>query len=412
VLSYKRLKETARQRVKSWLTGYRGYRLHDLPGLDVRLSDRQAPPRINLVILGIRKQAIFGGADTALRFFKAMQAHFPRARIIVLKEDEKDLEPAAWGDWVLESQQPEADRTIAFMREDGFEAAIEPGDLFIATHWLTAYFVQRLQRRLADAGRPALPYIYLIQDFEPGFYPWSGRYLVASGTYSAAAKQAIAVFNTKLLQQFVEHSGYRFATEHIFEPRLNPGLAKHQPRLAEHAKRRLLLVYGRPGTARNAFDLVLETLLVWAKRYPNASKWELLSLGEQHRDLPLGQGMVLRSNGKSSLDGYATRLLDASVGLSLMVSPHPSYPPLEMAEFGVRVVTNNFANKDLSHYSRNITSLADSSPDALADALIQACEAHERGEKPASSQSVFLGGAEEFPFAGEIAAQLIGSLAA
>jgi hypothetical protein len=43
------------------------------------------------------------------------------------------------------------------------------------------------------------------------------------------------------------------------------------------------------------------------------------------------------------------------VGLSLMYTPHPSYPPLDLAASGAVVVTNKFANKtDLSQYSSNI----------------------------------------------------------
>ena len=52
--------------------------------------------------------------------------------------------------------------------------------------------------------------------------------------------------------------------------------------------------------------------------------------------------------GKASLDEYADHLNRAAVGVSLMVSPHPSYPPLEMAEAGVLAITNNYGSKDLS----------------------------------------------------------------
>ncbi|OBI53361.1 hypothetical protein A5706_22475 [Mycobacterium sp. E796] len=39
-----------------------------------------------------------------------------------------------------------------------------------------------------------------------------------------------------------------------------------------------------------------------------------------------------------------------------MISPHPSYPPLEMAEAGMRVITNSYENKNLSALHENITS--------------------------------------------------------
>ena len=245
----------------------------------------------------------------------------------------------------------------------------EASDQILATHWRTAYYAQEVLRRLRQEGQWIGPFAYLIQDFEPGFYPWSGQFLVSSATYSWSS-DTIAVFNTRLLQQYFLQAGYRFDSDFVFEPRLNPTLALQRGQVADHTKRKLLLVYGRPGSPRNAFNLVVETLLVWASRYPAAAAWEVVSLGDTHRDVPLARDVTLVAKGKASLDDYGRYLLDASVGLSLMVSPHPSYPPMEMAEFGVRVVTNDFANKHLSDRSGNILSLADTGPSALADALI------------------------------------------
>lgn len=46
-----------------------------------------------------------------------------------------------------------------------------------------------------------------------------------------------------------------------------------------------------------------------------------------------------------SLEEYKELLPGFDVGISLMMSPHPSLPPLEMAAAGLMVVTNIFANK-------------------------------------------------------------------
>jgi hypothetical protein len=54
-----------------------------------------------------------------------------------------------------------------------------------------------------------------------------------------------------------------------------------------------------------------------------------------------------------------------------MLSPHPSYPPLEMAAFGVRVVTNTYANKDLSHLSPFIESLPIVTPESIGTSLMR-----------------------------------------
>lgn len=49
-----------------------------------------------------------------------------------------------------------------------------------------------------------------------------------------------------------------------------------------------------------------------------------------------------------------------------MVSPHPSYPPLEMAANGIKVLTNTYENKDLSTLHENLESFTLFDPVNLA----------------------------------------------
>ena len=59
--------------------------------------------------------------------------------------------------------------------------------------------------------------------------------------------------------------------------------------------------------------------------------------------------------------------------MSLMASPHPSYPPLEMAHFGALTVCNNFECKDLSLWHDNLRPVAIADPEHLAEGLVTAC---------------------------------------
>ena len=61
---------------------------------------------------------------------------------------------------------------------------------------------------------------------------------------------------------------------------------------------------------------------------------------------------------KLSLKSYAELMKKSSIGISLMESPHPSYPPIEMALFGVNVITNTYESKDLSKRNKNIYNLS------------------------------------------------------
>jgi len=48
---------------------------------------------------------------------------------------------------------------------------------------------------------------------------------------------------------------------------------------------------------------------------------------------------------KMSLQEYASYLPDFDMGMSLMLTPHPSLVPLEMAGAGLVTITNSYANK-------------------------------------------------------------------
>jgi hypothetical protein len=119
----------------------------------------------------------------------------------------------------------------------------------------------------------------------------------------------------------------------------------------------------------------VQGLRAWAASDPRAAGWECLSLGESHPDIVLGTppgsdaALRLVSLGKVSLAKYARLMSESAVGIGLMISPHPSYPPLEMAAFGMRVLTNRFEGKSLSQVYANIRELDIPSPEAIAGML-------------------------------------------
>jgi hypothetical protein len=286
---------------------------------------------------------------------------------------------------------------------------VGPRDVFIATFWPTALFALEVRAWQAATFGSAPPFFaYLLQDFEPGFYPRSVQYLLSGSTYEAP-ESTIAVFNTSLLQRGFHEAGLRFAAEFSFEPRLAPVL---RDALADPAveRSRTILVYGRPSKARNGFGLIVDGLRAWRTATPDAGDWRIVSAGEPHIDIDLGGGVVLHSLGKLTLDAYAELLRTSAIGISLMISPHPSYPPLEMAHLGLLVLTNRYAEKDLSTWHPNISSLRSMTVQGLADDLADLCRRFDAdpaaGDQARPRQSQFLDTGPQFPFARELAALL------
>lgn len=331
--------------------------------------------RLNLLVPALAIEHVFGGITTALHLFETLaeQAKLTDLRIILTEQQsfrhEDNPRFACWDIRTLDDHDGPGRCVVAAGDRYGKTLAVGSGDRFVATAWWTAISARSIQSWQRDAcvlSKPA-PYIYLIQDYEPGFYPWSSRYALAEATYHNA-EHYVAVFNTSLLHSFFIRQGYLFPQAYSFEPLLHPVLRQQRELLRGTNKERRLLVYGRPGTLRNAFELVVMGLRQWVANN-GGGDWSFVSVGEAHVPICLGSGKQLVSLGKLSIEEYAAELSRAALGLSLMISPHPSYPPLEMAAFGVQVVTNQYGPKDLGALHSTIHSTAVLTPEAIAEKL-------------------------------------------
>jgi hypothetical protein len=127
-----------------------------------------------------------------------------------------------------------------------------------------------------------------------------------------------------------------------------------------------IVLYGRPSTPRNLFSTALRSLNYALSKY-NKGTFEIISVGEKHEDVQLPCGFIVKSYGKLSPEAYLNLLAKSDIGLSLMLSPHPSYPPLEMALHGIRVITNKFENKQLKDIE-NLSAI-EPYPENLSDEL-------------------------------------------
>ena len=258
--------------------------------------------------------------------------------------------------------------------------AVRRHELFVTFNWwITLNLLPVLRSQQEHFGQPALPFLYLIQEYEPQFYPFSTTHMLSRSAFEPTWP-CWGIFNTVELYDYFTSQGHRLDRSFVFEPKLADAL---RPFLAKEAcqRARRIVVYGRPGIPRNCFSALLKGLKLWSQRHPEFEDWEVLSVGLPHRPFSLGAGRKMHSIGKLSLEAYAELLREAAVGMSLMSSPHPSYPPLEMAHFGVLTITNRYANKDLSSSHDNIISLDDIRPETIAKALALACRRFEENPR-------------------------------
>lgn len=241
-------------------------------------------------------------------------------------------------------------------------------DIYLATAWWSAHIADSL---ITQNNLTQKRFLYLIQDFEPNFYAWGGEFSDAMASYDFDFEP---IFNTGLLRDYFQSQGFAFATPDklAFHPSIDIDRYASSPRPATTGGPRRLALYGRPEVARNMFPTAVEALAKFIETENLGPKdIELVSIGLSHPAVDLPGDLKLNSLGKLPWEDYPDYLRSVDVGLSLMYSPHPSHPPIEMAASGVRVVTNSFGPKDLSQLSSAIQSVPPKAAD-LASALSQA----------------------------------------
>lgn len=333
--------------------------------------------RLNLLVPSINPEHVFGGISTAIKFYVKLAETLGYDQRLILVDAIPSKEALEqYNDYELVDPGKESSSSkqiVSYAYREQCGIPVSDKDYFMFTGWWTAHCTQEAYESFEIKPNP---YVYFIQDYEPGFYAWSTRYLLADATYKTD-NEVIAIFNSLLLKEYFDNWGYKFKYSFAFEPVLNNSLKESLLKLGKVIeKEKKILIYGRPSTDRNAFSLIVAALNKWAAIYKDAGEWEIYSAGEQHSDIMLDNGNIIHSVGKLTIEEYANILTKSYAGISLMVSPHPSYPPLEMATFGVKVITNTFCNKDLADFNSNIVSINKTNPTTIATELIKICDGY------------------------------------
>jgi GT2 family glycosyltransferase/glycosyltransferase involved in cell wall biosynthesis len=326
---------------------------------DVRLvqgshdANRQpfAPRTVNWFLPDI-DSPFYGGYNTALRIADHLaRTHGVENRFVVWSAPNEQFFRSA-----LAAAFPAlAGAPIVF--HDASRAALEQVpecDVAIATLWATAYSVAQFPH----ARRRA----YLIQDFEPMFYPAGTLYALAEESYRLGL---YGLCNTQHMLD-IYRDRYGGKGEH-FMPALDTSVfyadGSRDGRTTDDVA--TVFLYARPGHFRNC--------------------WELASLALEELKARLGDKVRIITAGSWAAPGDITSavehlgLLDyretgnvyrqCDVGIALTVSEHPSYLPLEFMACGVPVVAfDNPAGYWILRDGENCL-LARRSADSLCNAL-------------------------------------------
>ena len=252
---------------------------------------------------------------------------------------------------------------------------ISPSDYSVATFWTTAYVLLGVQ----NTGYK----FYMIQDFEPAFYPAGSTYAQAELSYRFGF---YGIANTLSPKEIYERDYGGCAV--VLKPTIDKTVF-YQGTEKNSSSPKRLFYYARPGTPRNGFELAAAALQRLKQKYGDTI--DIVCAGAGWNPEEYGLNDVVRSIGMLPYAETGDLYRSCHAGFVMMMTKHPSYLPLELMACGVIVVTNfNQANTWLLKDGENCL-LSAPSASCLAATLSYALDHYDELEplRQRAAKSIF-----------------------
>lgn len=320
--------------------------------------------RVTMTTDSIGAKSLYGGVGTALILSALLAERIGASLRLVTRIEAAD--PANFRR-VLSVNGIDWDRPVEFLQvcaTDQREVSVSSNDLFLTTSW----WGTRCALGAIDAKR----IIYLLQEDERMFYPFGDDRLRCEETLLSPDIRFLV--NSQLLFEHltsgpdalpnIRRNGTFF--EPAFpESHYYPAAVKRAP-----GDKRNFFFYARPFNERNLYWRGLEAIAAAIEdNILRPEDWNILFVGRSIKPITLPRGVSPQIIENLSWSEYASLLRGVDLGLCLMDTPHPSYPPLDLAACGAVVVTNTRGIKtSLDRYSENIF-CANANTQSLTDAI-------------------------------------------
>jgi O-antigen biosynthesis protein len=257
----------------------------------------------------------FGGINTTLRIAaKLARDHGVVNRFLIFGNPSDEFFSSAIEAAFPELRGSEVGSYIATPESIG---AIPEADAAVATFWLTAFHVAKFPH----AARK----FYLMQDYEPSFYPASTLFGMAEQTYELGL---YGICNTESMHRI--YSGAYHGVSTYFTPAVDRSIFHAQARQTMD-RPVTIFAYARDHF-RNRWELVFAALSEIKRRYGDDVR--IIAAGARY--LPASADFI----DLGLLDFRATGRLyrETDIGVSMQISRHPSYLPLELMASEVAMV--------------------------------------------------------------------------
>ncbi len=323
------------------LVGERYFRLRPLAVFAVP----HAAKRLSVVTDSINAGSLYGGVGTAIVLAALVARRIGATLRIITRTEIPVVDNLAS---VLAVQGIEWDGNVDFVHApwdgSGPGVPIGSGDLFITTSWWTTWATR--------LSVPRSRITYLLQEDERMFYPLDDDHLRCTETLRDP--DLLYIVNSELLLSSLRESNLAPGGV-AFEPSF-PAATYYAPQKRDDGARRRFFFYARPGNPRNLYWRGLEALSGAIEAgVLNPTSWDFYFAGQAAHQIRLPGGTRPTLLDRLSWPDYVAEVRQMDLGLSLMYTPHPSYPPLDLAACGAVVVTSRFGPKQsLDRYCPNI----------------------------------------------------------
>lgn len=307
---------------------------------------RMGARRVTIVTDTTSSSFLFGGVITAIIVGALLAERLDAQLRLITRSHAPDL--TGFADMLRSSGLGVAPDVSSFWLPPGSALSsidMNATDIFLTTSWWTT--------RSTLGSVPGHQIVYLVQDDERIFYAHGDQLVRCQEVFDDPTITFLV--NTELLFEHFETTGgsniVRSGT--WFEPAF-PELLFHPA--PAHEGKRLFVFYARPSNPRNLYLRGLETIAEALREdILSPDQWDFVFIGSPGGQILLPRGVRPILKPALPLLEYASLLGGTDLGLALMHSPHPSYPPLDLAASGAVAVTSAYRSKsDLSKYSANI----------------------------------------------------------
>jgi hypothetical protein len=313
---------------------------------------------VTIVTDSINSGSLYGGVATAIILGALLAQRLDAGLRLVTRTEPPDVNNIST---ILRTHGVPWTGNVDFLYSppgsEGRDVPMSRDDLFLTTSWWTTHATRR--------AVPPARIVYMLGEDERMFYPTGDEHLLCAETLSDP--DVFYAVNSTILFDHLRSNG--LAPGGIaFEPAF-PSIAYYMDSRPERNDRWQFFFYARPNNLRNLYWRGIAAIAAALEEDVfDPKKWDFCFLGKDADEVVLPRGMRPRIMNDAPREQYLGLVRRADVGLSLIHTPHPSYPPFDLAASGAVVVTNRFraAKVDLSRYSRNILCVDPSVPGLVA----------------------------------------------